>query len=230
LTTLAFLIPSNFTGVLRIVLYTSVVVGFGAANFRVFQNQQQRIDDLTRESGFQEQRLQEVKGQVEGRQAAVASLTVHPVVGSRYILHPTSSVPHADFDAGYFEFHLRVENSGTRNSSINDYQIEITELHQQFPHVVPQEGRNGIQGRHCQHGLAPGRILSETRIIRVDADSTTNEGTLLFFVPGLSLERFVTAGLHMHGEQRLFDSLHCRLTLTDTNGASASADFEMAEH
>jgi hypothetical protein len=71
--------------------------------------------------------------------------------------------------------------------------------------------------------------LSKTGVIKIGAENTTDHGTLLFFIPGVSPEMFVGAGLHMIGEHRTFPPLHCRLTLTDTAQSSATADFELHE-
>ena len=70
---------------------------------------------------------------------------------------------------------------------MNSYQVESVQLQETFPNLQPQEGQNHIQGRHCQYGLQPGRILSRTGVVRIDAESATDHGTLLFFIPGLTL-------------------------------------------
>lgn len=189
--------------------------GFAWANFRVFQKQERRISALS-----------QVVAAYEGR---ASQLRITPDNGSRYILIPNGNVPHADFNGGYLEFHLMIENTGRRNSAVNSYQVEIVELHQNFPDLQPVEGRNAIQGRHCQHGLLPARILSTTGIIRIDAESATDHGALLFFVPGINLEQFVNAGFRMQGENRKFGALRCRLTLTDTTRTSTVQEFQLQE-
>jgi hypothetical protein len=109
-----------------------------------------------------------------------------------------------------------IENTGRRDSTVNNYRVEIVELEQTFPNLGPMEGQNGVQGRHCQHGMQPARILSTGGIVRIQAENATNRGTLLFFVPGINLQQFVDRGLRMQGERREFGTLHCRLTLTLT--------------
>lgn len=121
-----------------------------------------------------------------------------------------------------------IENTGNRNSTVNSFRVEIVELRRTFPNLTP-EGRQAVQGRHCQHGLDPRSILSTTGVIKIDAESATNYGTLLFFIPEVSLELFVANGLQMTGGDRKFPPLHCRLTLTDTTSSSATAEFEMHE-
>jgi len=148
---------------------------------------------------------------------------------SRYILNPVGPSTRAEFNGGYLEFHLMIENTGRRNSTVNRYQVEIFELQQVFSDLVPVEGRNGIQGRHCQHGMQPNRILSTSGIVRIDAERVADHDILLFFVPGITLERFTDAGLQMSGENRKFGTLRCRLTLTDTTQSSVSHEFQLHE-
>jgi hypothetical protein len=193
----------------------SAVVGFSWANFRVFQKLESRISTL--------------QADLASHQARASELRITRDNGSRYILVPVGDSRNADFKGGFLEFHLMVENTGRRNSTVNTYQVDIVQLQESFPNLQPQEGRNGVQGRHCQHGLQPAQILSRTGIMRIEAESATDHGTLLFFIPGITLERFVDAGLRMHGEQRKFDTLRCRLTLTNTNNSSATAEFELHE-
>jgi hypothetical protein len=122
-----------------------------------------------------------------------------------------------------------IENTGRRNSIVNNYTVEIVNLNKAFTNLVPEEGRNGVQGRHCQHALPPGRVLSKSRIIKIDAENATEHGTLLFFLPGLSMDNLLNAGLIMQGEQRRFGTLQCRLTLIDTTESSVTAEFELHE-
>jgi hypothetical protein len=205
------------------------MVSFAIANFKLFQSQQTQIDDLEGDVSLQEKEIVSLKSELARRNERVSQLTIHPAQGSKYILRPVNATPHGDFSGGYFEFRLRIENSGERNSVVNKYRIEIRELQQDFADLRPEEGRNGVQGRHCHFGMDPRTGLSETRIIQIGPESSTKEGTLAFFVPGANLETFVRAGLTMQGEQRYFGALHCRLTLTDSSDATASAEFELPE-
>ncbi len=199
----------------RLVSAISAVLGFAWANYRVFQKQERQISALSTA--------------VAPHEARASQLRITPDNGSRYILVPVGNQRNADFNGGFLEFHLMIENTGRRNSTVNSYQVEIVQLRETFPNLQPQEGRNAVQGRHCQHGLQPGRILSRTGVVRIDAESATDHGTLLFFIPGITLERFANAGLGMHGEQRKFGTLRCPLTLTDTTNSSATAEFELHE-
>ena len=197
LSTLSTFFSRSWSGKPRIVSAISAVLGFAVANFRVFQKQQARISALTQA--------------VASHETRASQLIITPDNGSRYILTPVGA-PHGDFNGGYLEFHLMIENTGRRNSTVNSYQVEIVELQQTFPNLPPVEGRNGIPGRHVQQGVQPERIVSTTGNIRIEAESATHHGTLLFFVPGINLEQFMNAGLRMQGHDRKFGMLRCRLT------------------
>lgn len=209
-----FFVPS-LSGKPRVVSLTSAALGFAVANFKVFQKQAKGISTL--------------QGDVAAREARISELRIASDAGSRYILTPRGDARHADFDGGYLEFRLMIENTGRRNSTVNNYRVEIVELNQIFPDLPSVEGRNGIQGRHCQYGLLPGRVLSVTGNIRVEAESATDHGILLFFIPGINLQQFTDAGLQMQGEHRRLGTLRCRLTLTDTTQTSATHEFELQE-
>jgi hypothetical protein len=121
-----------------------------------------------------------------------------------------------------------IENAGPRNSTINNYRVEIVELDRIFPNLQPIE-IDGAQGRHCYAGIYTANLLSRHGNIQIDAESATGHGTLIFSIPGINMQQFVDAGLHMQGPQRQFGNLRCRLTLTDTTQSSATSEFELRE-
>jgi hypothetical protein len=163
-------------------------------------------------------------------QEAAASLKIYPGNGSRYILKPTGQGgAHGDFSGGHFQFWLRVENSGNRNSAVDKYKIWIQEFDKEFDGVVPKQVFGLVPGRHCQHGVGNEKYLNEANLIKIPPDNSTSVGCLWFYLPELTLEMFVSAGLRMQGPDRHFGNLHCRLTITDSNGVSASEDFECSE-
>ncbi len=213
--TLSTFFLKEWSGKPRLVFALSTILGFAWANLRVFQKQQGEILRL--------------KGTPALHEARISELRIAPDSGSRYILAQMGDVRHADFRGGYLEFHLMIENIGRRSSTIDNYQVEIVELAQTFPNLRPMEGQNGVQGRHCHNGLHPANILSETGSIKIPGENATKHGTLLFYVPDLNLDQFARAGLQMHGEQRKFDSLRCRLTLTDTTQSSVTSEFVLDE-
>src|SRR5437016_2010349 len=99
----------------------------------VFQKQEQRISALS-------QAL--VSHEEHGSQ-----LRITPDQGSRYILAPVGNVPHADFDGGYLQFYLMIENTGRRNSTVNGYQVEIVELQQTFSKSTASGGAQRHPGQ-----------------------------------------------------------------------------------
>lgn len=130
LSTLSTFFLTRWSGKPRLVSAISASVGFAWTNFRVFQNQQREI-----------LRLQALVS----HEVRVSQLRITPDNGSRYILRPVGSVPRADFRGGYLEFHLMIENLGRRDSTVNNYSVEIVELDRTFPNLAPVEGKSDIQ-------------------------------------------------------------------------------------
>jgi hypothetical protein len=211
--TLVTFFLKGWSGKPLLVSATSTILGFAWANFKVFQKQQAEIARLG--------------AALSAHEARVSQLRIAPDHGSRYILTPVGNVRHADFRGGHLEFHLMIENTGRRDSTVNNYQVEIVELQQTFRDLKPIEGENRVDGRHCLHAMHPAGILSNTGNIRIQAENATNHGTLLLFVPGINLEQFASAGFQMHGDERRFGPLRCRLTLTDMTQVSATCEFRL---
>lgn len=216
LSTLTTFFHHDWSGKPRLISAISAIVGFAWANYKVFCKQEAEVEKLRRAIQSQEIRTSQLR------------VTSYP--GSRYILRPVGNGVGGDFNGVHLEFHLMVENSGQRNAVIQEFQVEITELHQTFPDLKPVEGLQTMPGRYGVQGINPNSILSTTGLIKINAEDTTNRGSLIFFLREVSLQVFAANGLRMMmGNQRKFPSLHCRLTLTDTNQSSAFADFELPE-
>jgi hypothetical protein len=163
-------------------------------------------------------------------QEPAASLKIHLANRSRYILKPTGQGGvHGDFKGAYLQFWLRVENSGNRNSAVDKYKIWIQEFNIEFDGIVPIQISGLVPGRHCQHAVGEQKYLNEANLIKIPPDDSTSVGSLWFYLPELTLEMFLNAGLRMQGPDRRFNNLHCRLTVMDSNGISASEDFELSE-
>jgi hypothetical protein len=194
----------------RPALAVSAIVGFVWANFRVFQKQEALVLALRNASQLQETRASELRIAIDK--------------GSRYILRPVPNVPNGDFNAMFLEFHLMIENRGSRNSIVDGFQIEVLELGRTFTRLAPQEGLTGIQGRHVMYAMNSQGILSKTGLIKIEADSATDRGRLIFHIP-INLGTFAECNLRMVEPE--FPPLHCRLTLTDTTQISATETFEM---
>lgn len=216
LSTLVTFFIHGLSGQWRVGSLTSLILGFALANYRVFRSSQIEIEAMRRAMQMAEARAPE--------------LSIMPQGGSRYILSPVANASHGDFKGGWLEFHLMVENAGRKKSTVTDFGVEISELGRTFRGLKPVEGKEFVQGRHCGHGLDSRNVLSQTGILRVDSESATNRGILLFYVADIDLETFLRNGLRMSGEQRRFPPLHCRLSLTDTSQSGAVCEFELAEH
>lgn len=210
-----FFLPS-LSGKPRLVSAISTLVGFAWANYRVFLKQENKIVSLSTALASNKERKSELR--------------ITQDAGSRYFLNPIGDLRNADFSGAYFEFRLMIENIGRRNSSITGYELEIKELEGSHYKLEPIEGEARVQSRSVLHGLQPALSLSKNRVISVPSENTTTHGTLLFRVSdGITMERFIGAGLRMQGEQRRFGNLHCRLRLIDTTGSSANLEFELHE-
>jgi TIR domain len=158
-----------------------------------------------------------------------AKLRIFPGENSVYMLKPYVSARRGKFVGGYFRFDLRIENRGDRNAAIVKYELHIIELDRAFTDLKPEEGNHGVGSRHSVQTLLPGDSLSESGVVRIPADDTTDQGVLAFYIQDLSLEGFASKGLLPQGEEKRFPPLHCRLTLTDMNRASTSAEFSLQE-
>ena len=207
----------GWAGKVRPVLAVSSVVGFAWANYRVFEKQQTEISSLRQKSQLHQPRIPDLKIAVD--------------TGSRYILRPVQNVTTEDFSGMFLEFHLMIENKGQRNSTVDDFQVEISELNRTFRNLQPQETLTGIRGRHCVYAMNPANPqgLSKTGLIKIEPENTTNRATLIFYIPDVNLRMFAEGNLHTNGQDRRFPLLHCRLTITDTTGTSAAETFEMRE-
>lgn len=193
----------------------SLVLGFFWATFRVFRHQQTLIAELRQAQSQEYTRIAELRITADG---------------GRYVLIPVApNVRVGDFQAIFVEFRLMIENLGQKNSTVKDFDVQIMELANMFSNLKPVEGKRQVQGRHCLHGLDINNILSKTGMVRIPPEDTTNFGTLVFIVDGVNLQMFVDSGLSMSGPERKFPPLHFRLTLTDTNNFSATAEFILGE-
>jgi hypothetical protein len=176
----------RWSGKPRLISAIALLVGFAWANFKLFQKQQSQISTL--------------QAALDVNQVEKSELKIISRPGSRYLLSPVGDSRNGDFKGGYFEFHLMIQNSGNRNAIVNAYQLDITHpLHHNCGALTPREGETRVQGRNHLQGLDPRHILSKTTLIKVEAHSATDYGTLLFGVPDLSLEQFTKSGMETQG-------------------------------
>jgi hypothetical protein len=112
------------------------LVSFAWANFKVFQKEHTANAAL--------------RATLASHAARISQLVIEPDHGSRYILRPTEN---GDVDGGIFEFRLRIENTGSRNSTVTNYQVRIMELGRVFPDLRPIEGQPMVRGRWGADGI-----------------------------------------------------------------------------
>jgi hypothetical protein len=204
----------RLSGYPRLVSGVSAILGFAWANFAVYRKQEALIAESRRSKTLEEARQSELKITSDN---------------GRYILVPvTNDVRSGDFRAMWLEFQLMIENVGRRDSTVSAFEVEIADLQRSCKNLKPVEGQKSVQGRHATQGLSPDRVLSKTGIIRVPFENATDHGMLLFNILGIDVATFANAGLTMD-QNRRFPTLHCKLTITDTTGSSASAEFELGE-
>jgi hypothetical protein len=141
--------------------------------------------------------LAQIAGGIDrATQEPAASLKIYPGNGSRYILKPVGQGgPGRDVKGGHFQFWLRVENSGNRNSAVDKYKIWIREFHKEFDGIVPIQVPSLVPGRFCQHGIGNEKYLNEANLIKIPPDNSTSVGCLWVFLPELTLEMFANAGV-----------------------------------
>jgi hypothetical protein len=209
-----FFVPS-WSGKLRGLFALSGIVAFGWANYRVFRGKHAELIELQSELAAHSKRR--------------SDLVIMEEPGSRYILHPVANIQQADFDGAYVEFWFMIENRGLKDSTVISYQVEIVELGRVFSDLRPLEHQDSVQGRNSHFVINRDRTLSVTGNIEISAERATKRGNVLFYINDITLEQFAAAGLRMNNQGRRFGPLHCRLTIADTTGISASHEFIMSE-
>lgn len=196
----------------RIVLTISAILGFAWANFKVFREQERRLAAL---------------GNMPPSSAArTAQLKITQESGSLYIL---KSIPNtSDFTGIFLEFRLMIENLGQRNSTVNQFEVEIAELNKSAGGLKPEDRSSFVQTRRGITNLNVDKALNKAGVVNIDAEKTTAYGTLLLFFPA-NRAMFSAANLTIGAGTQRHPPLHCRLILTDTTGSSACAEFELQE-
>jgi hypothetical protein len=117
-------------------------------------------------------------------------------------------------DRIYVELDLAIENRGNRASNVNRFELYIRGMDKHFSGLQPAYPTH-VYGKSV-YGLS-GTGLGMDGHITVDAEKMTSGGKLAFFVP------FVPAG----GQSS--DVINCMLAITDTEGVTASHDFQLKE-
>jgi len=110
---------------------------------------------------------------------------------------------------------LAVENRGNKGATIQRYDLYVHETHKTYQDIPPNLGMLNIQGRHCLRHIGNESRITSDGLIRLQPETMTPRGFLPFFP--------LDAPILVNGP------VHCRLTLTDTDGDSVSREFELRE-
>ena len=139
-----------------------------------------------------------------------ACLVIHPQPGSRFYRQIDQS---RSVVGVYIEVCLVIENTGTRNSVINRYDLLIRESGQRYSRLHP-EPRGSIQSVRALHAGLRRDILPSGDIIRVPPEDAAGPGIIPLWIGGNVPDQ---------------PHLACTLILTDSESNSATSDFSIAE-
>jgi len=138
-------------------------------------------------------------------------LVILPHEGSKY--YGCVADPSDGSWGTYLWFNLSVENKGNRNSTINHYDLENLKIGKQYPDIKPQALPRIKSREGAIVSFGKPQWLMSGEFVRVPAEGLTGPGILAFLVKDPVPEH---AG-----------PIHCRLTVTDTEGNNAFHDFEL---
>ncbi len=110
---------------------------------------------------------------------------------------------------------MALENRGDKGATVQRYDLYVRETDKTYQNIRPNLGLIDIQGRHCVRNIGNEPKVTTDSLIRVQAESMSPRGFLPFFP--LDAPILITG------------PVHCRLTVTDTDGNSTSQEFELRE-
>lgn len=135
-------------------------------------------------------------------------LAIHPQAGSAFYIHIGDQ---RRILGVYLQLWFNVENNGDVNSIVRRFDIFIEETRQEIENAQPAP-RNYVLTRQANHALPQNWIAADNTIL-VGAHNYRS-GILPFYT-----EAVIADDVQL---------LHCRLTLQDTEGTRAVADFVLA--
>jgi hypothetical protein len=189
----------------RWVSLVCLIGAFAWANLRVFTKQQTLIQDL------QSRVVDSASG------VRRAQLFVHHRDYARYIVVVPSSGGVAS--QIYIELGLALENKGNRTSNIIRFDVHIRGALSSFQNLKPEYPKS-VQGRTSVQSLSGTGLGMEGHITIPQEEMIS--GRIAFFVPFIPSRGFTGSG-------RTFDPIECTLTVTDTEGVTASRHFRVTE-
>jgi hypothetical protein len=204
----------KLAGAPRVVSATSLCAAFAWANLRVYKKL------LSRNAAL--------KTELDKAKSRRAELVIHKGKRCSYLLEPLGATRPNAFKALYLELEIMIENKGKRNSTVNHYEVEITELSRKFP-ASPFQGST-IPCRTCQMEVAPSKILRPGGSVAIDSEQATVQDLFYLSISDPVLQRFDELHFRMDPATRKFPPIHCELTIRDTEGNIGTADFLLNEH
>jgi len=153
-----------------------------------------------------------LNAQIRVGQARRSNLVIHPQERCRFYRQVDPNDRNRVLGV-YFEICLAVENTGNRNSVINRYDLDIQESGRRYAGLHLQR-RNSIQARNAQYAGLRQDFFNTGDVIRVPPEDAVGPGVLPLWISENVPE---------------IATLTCRLTITDTEGSTATADFVVSE-
>src|SRR3974377_2073852 len=92
---------------------------------------------------------------------------------------------------------LAVENSGSRGSTINRYDLYIAETGKTYEKIQPNLVYIHLQGRHCVRAISTEQKITKNALIRLEPETVSPRGFLPFFP--------------VDAPTRVSGSVHCKL-------------------
>jgi hypothetical protein len=205
-------------GHVGIVVGISSVVAFVAAAVRVDLRRQKEI-----------RHLGERLGQLQTQPARKAQLIIHPGNKSKYIVLRANDQHPLPPRGLHIELELSIENKGNRSSSIKQFGLCLPDFQKSYPAIRPYF-TNSVKGRTTNFSLGSGQNhWGADDFIRVDSEAVAGPKLLSFEILSLPLGSFGERAFEGDRETRIFPSIRCELTLTDTEGSCASHEFLLGE-
>jgi hypothetical protein len=157
-----------------------------------------------------------------------AELVIDPGSRSQYVgLRSRDQYP-LPIKGFHIQLDLSIENKGNRMSSIKRFGLALADFGKGYPEIKPYFTQT-VAGRNCNFALNRTDFFSPEEYIRIPGESVAGPKLLAFQILDLSLDNFGEVAFVGDRETRIFPPIHCELTVTDTEGNSASHLFLLEE-
>jgi len=183
------------------------VVGILIASYRLWAGERERLL-----SG--QQALTEALREAIAKNQRQPCLRVHTYEGSCFTLI-TNTMNRNQLEGMHVNLDLAIENCGNKGSTISRYDLYVSETDKTYEKIRPNLVYINLQGRYCVRDISNEPKITKDGLIRLEPETVSPRGFLPFFP--------------LDAPTRISGPLHCRLTLTDTDGHLASQDFQLRE-